>query len=182
MSRHSVADQRTRPAHASRRRFIFAGVAGIAALATVRLLQPVPTRAAATLSADGAAVMRALLPAFLDRALPADPNERQAALDEALKGVETAIDGLPPIAQGELAALFTLLAFVPIRVAVAGVDSPWHSASVEAVNAFLNRLRTSRWSQKRAAYDALHQLAFAAHYANPRSWPAIGYPGPPRIR
>jgi hypothetical protein len=31
----------------------------------------------------------------------------------------------------------------------------------------------------RSAYDALHQLVFAAWYGNPRSWPAIGYAGPP---
>jgi hypothetical protein len=32
-----------------------------------------------------------------------------------------------------------------------------------------------------AAYDALHDLTFAAWYGDARAWPAIGYPGPPHI-
>ena len=34
---------------------------------------------------------------------------------------------------------------------------------------------------QRTAYDALHQIIFAAWYGNPRSWPAIGYAGPPEL-
>jgi hypothetical protein len=33
----------------------------------------------------------------------------------------------------------------------------------------------------RSAYDALHQIVLAAWYGNPRSWPAIGYGGPPSV-
>jgi hypothetical protein len=52
---------------------------------------------------------------------------------------------------------------------------------VTTTNAFLVRLQKSRWSVKRTAYDALHQLTFAAWYANPRTWPSIGYPGLPAL-
>ncbi len=65
--------------------------------------------------------------------------------------------------------LFALLAFAPVRIAFAGIDGPWRDASVGDANAFLVRLQKSRWSVKRAAYDALHQLTLAAWYANPRS-------------
>jgi hypothetical protein len=182
MSRASTAIDR--PRDPSRRRVIFTGIAGAAALALARLLQPIPVPrsvAAGALSADGADVMRALLPAFLDGALPREAHARTAAVEETVVAVASAIDGLPPIAQHELGALFALLALTPVRVALAGVESPWREADVESANAFLERLRESRWSQKRAAYDALHQLAFGAWYASPRAWPATGYPGPPDL-
>lgn len=168
-----------------RRRIIFAGVAGAAALAAARWLQPAVATSnigdAPGLSADGGNVMRALIPAFLDGALPAADDARRAAIDATVGAVAEAIRGLPPIARGELSALFALLAFAPVRVGFAGIDGAWRAASVTDANAFLQRLRTSRWSQKRAIYDALHQLTFAAWYANPRAWAAIGYPGPPRL-
>jgi hypothetical protein len=126
--------------------------------------------------------MRALLPALLDGALPREARERNAALDDTVVAVGVAIGGLPPVAQEELRALFALLALGTVRVVMAGIDAGWRDADVAVVNAFLERLRRSRWPQKRAAYDALHQLAFAAWYANPRAWPAIGYPGPPTLR
>ena len=124
-------------------------------------------------------VMRAVAAALLDGALPADATMRRAAIDQTVTAVGTAIEGLPLPAREELATLFTLLDFGPLRIAFANVDVDWRDADVETTNAFLIRLQTSRWSVKRIAYDALHQLTFAAWYANPRAWPAIGYPGPP---
>jgi hypothetical protein len=86
---------------------------------------------------------------------------------------------LPPAARSELGQLFSLLALAPARRAFAGVASPWEEAGIAEVGAFLDRWRDSGWALKRSAYDALHQLVIAAWYANPRAWPAIGYPGPP---
>lgn len=169
----------------SRRRFLFIGVAGAAVLVAARMLPPVaalgdPGQAAA-LSPEGADIMRALIPARLDGALPADAGERRATVDETVTAVATAIEGLPPVARDELSTLFALLAFAPVRIFVAGIAGAWRDASVVDANGFLVRLQKSRWSVKRMAYDALHQLTFAAWYANPRSWPAIGYPGPPHL-
>jgi hypothetical protein len=168
----------------SRRRILFAGISGAAALAAIRWLQPSPAvrvMAEPGLTADGEDVMRALIPAFLDGALPDARGPRHVAIDATVAAVAEAIRGLPPIARGELGALFALLAFAPVRVALAGVSGSWRTADVADANAFLERLRASRWPQKRAIYDALHQLTFAAWYANPAAWPAIGYPGPPRL-
>lgn len=167
-----------------RRRVIFAGLAGAAALGFARLLVPPGSheaQGAGALSADGADVMSALVPAFLDGALPSERALRDAAVGDTVDAIAAAIAGLPPIARHELDTLFSLLAFAPVRIFVAGIDRPWHSAGVGDADAFLERLRRSRFAPKRAAYDALHQLTFAAWYANPRAWPAIGYPGPPDI-
>ena len=119
--------------------------------------------------------------AMLDGALPPDPDARKTAIEETVGAVSAAIEGLPPLTRDELGTLFALLAFAPMRVAFAGTGTSWQSASVDDVQAFLGRLHASRWAVKRAAYDALHQLVFAAWYANPRAWPAIGYPGPPAL-
>ena len=173
------------PDNPSRRRFIFTGIAGAAALAVVRWLQPLPAAnpaaLAPALSADGADVMRAIIPALLDGALPEEPVARHSAIEDTLAAVSTALAGLPPIAREEMSALFAALAFAPVRIGFADIGGAWRDASVGDANAFLVRLQKSRWTVKRMAYDALHQLTFAAWYANPRTWPSIGYPGPPEL-
>ena len=171
----------------TRRTFLVAGIAGGAALAAAWWLREQradrPIAAAGTplagLDPDAQAIMTAIVPALLDGALPADPPARAAAIQETLGAVGLAIDGLPPAARHELAQLFALLGFAPARVALARVNSPWADASPAEVAGFLDRWRDSGWKLQRSAYDALHQLVFAAWYANPRSWPAIGYEGPP---
>jgi hypothetical protein len=169
----------------SRRRFLFLGVTGVVTLAAARWLQPSMTSAriadGAALSPAGADVMRALVPAFLDGALPAAAEERQAAVERTVAGVATAIAGLPPAARDELATLFSLLALPPMRFLFAGIDGSWRDARTTQAAAFLTRLQKSRWAVKRAAYDALHQLTMAAWYADARTWESIGYPGPPSL-
>jgi hypothetical protein len=165
----------------SRRRLIFTGVAGTAVLVAARWLQPSHSVAASALSADAADVMRAIIPALLDGALPDDATERQAAIEDTVDAVGTAIAGLPPVTRDELSTLFALLDFAPVRIAFADIDFAWRDADVVTTNAFLVRLQKSRWSVKRTAYDALHQLTFAAWYASPSTWPSIGYPGPPAL-
>ena len=162
----------------SRRTFIFVGAAGAAALLVARLV-PRDTAAADALGADGVAIMTAVAPAMLAGALPSEATERRDALRETLAGIERAVAGLAPRAQGELADLFSLLALAPARWSLARTTAPWHEARPEDVGAFLARLRDSRIGLMRAAYDALHQLVMAAWYGNPRAWASIGYAGPP---
>lgn len=123
--------------------------------------------------------MTAIVPVLLDGALPPDTSARAAAVKETIADIALAIDRLPPSARKELAELFALLAFAPARIALARVNSPWAEAPPAAIAACLDRWRDSGWKLQRSAYDALHQLVFAAWYGNPRSWAAIGYGGPP---
>ena len=172
------------PVNVSRRRFVFVGLAGAAVLVGAHWLVPnVPIggSAPAGLTPDAADIVRALAPALLDGALPDDTAERDAAITRTVAAVGAAIEGLPPAARDELATLFALLAAMPVRIFVAGMGGAWRDATVTEANGFLVRLQKSRWSVKRSAYDALHQLTFAAWYADPRTWPAIGYPGPPAL-
>jgi len=166
----------------SRRYFLFLAVTGAATLGAARWLQPTMTAAAfeesGGLSPSAADVMRALVPAFLDGALPAAPLERAAAVEQTVAGVATAIAGLPPAAREELATLFSLLALPPMRFLFAGIDGAWRDASATQAAAFLARLQKSRWALKRTAYDALHQLTMAAWYADSRTWSRSATPVP----
>ncbi|MBA3507647.1 MAG: hypothetical protein H0T80_17965 [Betaproteobacteria bacterium] len=169
----------------SRRTFIAAGLAGTTALVAARWLQRPHSRATAVarraLDTDGEAIMTAILPVLLAGALPTAVGERSAATAETLTHIDAAIAGLPPSAQTELAQLFALLALPPARIAFAGITSTWQEADADDIRAFLDRFRASSWTLKRSAYDALHQIVFAAWYGNPRSWPATGYDGPPAL-
>ena len=96
--------------------------------------------------------------------------------------IDIAIAGLPLAAQAELAQLFALLALPPVRLGLARVAAPWPQAAPADVRRCASiAFARARWALPRAAYDALHQLTFAAWYGNPQAWPAIGYDGPPAI-
>jgi hypothetical protein len=133
------------------------------------------------LDADATPILEAIVPVLLDGALPAAPADHRARVQGTVANVRTAIAGLPPAAQEELAQLFTILAWPPTRLAFAGLTQPWSEASHEEVGAVLARWRMSRIDLRRSAYDALHQLVLAAWYAAPESWVGIGYPGPPEL-
>lgn len=171
------------PLKPNRRTFIAAGAVGVGALAIAGWWKDTaPAKGAGTvppLSADGRDILRAVVPVLLSGALPAETTARAAAVDETMVALGAAIGGLPAAAQAELAQLFALLALPPVRLTVARLDAPWATAAPGQVRACLDRFRDSPLVLLRAAYGALHQLTFAAWYGNPRTWPAIGYPGPP---
>ena len=174
---------------ATRRTFILAGIAGGAALAAAYWLRrghDTPALSAASaplarLDPGAAAIIAAIVPALLDGALPQDQASRAVAVSETVAGVARAAAALPPAAQKELAQLFALLDVAPARIVLAGVRSPWATASARrgrrVPRALARRLR--RCCARPTS--ALHQLVFAAWYGNPRSWPAIGYAGPPAL-
>lgn len=133
------------------------------------------------LGAGARDVLGAIAPVMLAGALPIDSTSRSERVQSTIAGVERAIAGLPSHAQAELHDLFALLAFAPSRWLLAGLRHPWRESSADEIAAFLLQWRVSGWALKKQAYLALHELVFAAFYADPASWPAIGYPGPPRL-
>ena len=168
----------------SRRTLLKAGIVGGAALLLARWLytptlppaRPTPN----ALDPEARTIVAAIIPVLLDGALPSGP-EAQSARADTLAAVEEAIAGLPSATRKELADLFSLLGFPPTRCFVAGIWSPWPEATRESIVSFLTRWRDSRFELLRSAYAALHQLVFAAWYADPRAWPATGYTGPPSL-
>lgn len=168
---------------ASRRTFLKTGVAGAAALLIVRSLNAatiadMPRRPALTPPARD--IFAAIVPVMLAGAFPVGP-EFTSARAETIAAIEEAIAGLPPASRSELAELLSLLDYAPTRAIVAGVWSPWSQTSESSIAAFLARWRDSRFALLRSGYGALHQIVFAAWYAQPRAWPATGYGGPPSI-
>jgi hypothetical protein len=173
------------PIRMTRRTLLKAGVAGVAALVLLRWLytttsSPPQRTGDEALDSDARAIFTAVIPVILDGAL-SDGPEAPKARAEALDAVAQAIAGLQPAVRRELHQLFALLSFAPTRCLLAGIWSPWSEASRESIAAFLTRWRDSRFALLRSAYEALHQIVLGAWYGNPRSWPAIGYAGPPSL-
>lgn len=172
----------------TRRQFLTTGLAGGVLLGLAYLFQGSVDRLGkrALVEAfplEGALreVVPALVPVVLAGALPERGAERAAAVRRATDGVAVAVSALSAPAQREIAELFALLAFAPTRIAVAGVAAPWAEAAPEAVAGFLESWRNSRLDLLKSGYLALHDLIFGAWYADPLTWEAIGYPGPPGV-
>ena len=99
---------------------------------------------------------------------------------EVVKGVETAVMGLPKVTRKEIKELMLLFKWRPLRLAMGRV-APWSEATPDEVEELLLKLKFHRFNLMRTAYGALCELINASYYANPKNWEAIGYPGPPEL-
>ena len=158
----------------TRREFLKTGVAG-ALLLNVAGCTRTPA------GESRAVVLAALIPVFLEGALPASGETRSELVTRTIAGVDKAIAGLSLATQSEIGELFALLSFAPTRMIVAGVWSPWPEAGADAIGKFLEGWRHSRFGLLNSGYAALHDLIFGAWYARPDTWTAIDYPGPPKV-
>ena len=172
----------------TRRRFIKTGIAGGVLLAAAAALQAPLDRmgkralvAGNPLDPSLRSVVRAIAPVMLQGAFPAADPARAAALERIAAGVAAAVGALSAAAQKEVAELFALLAFAPTRIVVAGVTAGWDRASAADVEGFLRRWQDSPVDLLKSGYQALHDLVLGAWYADPQTWDAIGYPGPPSL-
>ncbi len=172
----------------TRRQFIRTGIAGGLLLAAAAVLQKQLDRlgkqalvAGNPLDPSLRTVVRAVAPVMLQGSFPPADPDRAVALERITKGVALAVGALSAASQKEVAELFALLAFAPTRIAVAGVSASWEQASVADVEGFLRRWQGSRVDLLKSGYQALHDLVLGAWYADPASWAAIGYPGPPSL-
>jgi hypothetical protein len=77
----------------------------------------------------------------------------------------------------ELRKLLDLLSIGPVRYVLTGVGA-WNEASIETLQAFLTRWRSSRFETLTAGANVLVRLTASSSYVLPVSWPATGYPGP----
>jgi hypothetical protein len=168
----------------SRRRVIFVGVAGAvaagAALVLPRLVSSGAAPSGATLASEHAGMLRAVTQALLGSALPNDLNARSQELTRVTNATGALITNLPASTRKEIADLFGLLELKPAR-ALLGYSGDWVDADIPAVTTFLGGLRDSSIGLKQQAYFALHDLLIGSFYAEPSTWPATGYPGPPRL-
>lgn len=116
--------------------------------------------------------------ALLEGSLPAGPQSRQAALQGLLERVDALTAALPPHAQAELSQLLALLATLPGRRALAGLEPDWADAGAPEIQQALQSMRTSGLSLRQQAYQALHDIVGAAYFSDAQTWGQLGYPGP----
>lgn len=168
----------------SRRRVIFVGVVGVVAAAGSVLLPRIggsgSAPAGTAVIAEHADMLRAVAAALLGSALPADADARTRELSRVVTATGALIANLPPLTRKEIADLFGLLALKPARVLL-GYSGDWVGADITAVATFLAGLRDSSIGLKQQAYFALHDLLIGSFYAEPNTWAATGYPGPPKL-
>ncbi|MCM8595542.1 hypothetical protein [Accumulibacter sp.] len=161
----------------SRRQFIRTGLAGSLLLSWAGWLNASGAR---PLTASEREMLLAVSDAMLEGALPTEGERRRRLLELTIDSIAVEVAGLPLATQKEIGELFGLLLVAPGRIVLAGIGKPWREASVGEVSEFLKSWRSSRLSLLQSAYAALHDLIYAAWYARPDTWDAIGYPGPPR--
>lgn len=173
-------------ANPGRRDFLRTGLMGALALSTVSLTAMLtgcasaPPAAGMRVLRDGDLVMlRALMPAVLDGALPTDAS-RDKALDESLSLLDGLLAASSRAGQQQVHQLFDLMTFAPTRRLVVGLENDWPSSSPADIDAFLVSWSQSRFGMLRAAYIALTQMITMNWYMQPRSWAAINYV-PPRV-
>jgi hypothetical protein len=158
----------------TRRQWIGSGIVAVAALGVAGL--------AVDSIENDRDILAAIVPVFLAGTLPVDAAARQAEIARTLDGFDIAVSGLTPSVQGEVAQLLALLRVAPLRIVATGIVGPWGRTSPERIAQFLNDWRFNAIPKLRSAYQALHQLIFAAYYGDPKAWGRIHYPGPPVVK
>ena len=168
----------------SRRKVVFVGVAGAIAAGAALVLPRLSSSGAApsgvALASEHADMLHVVTRALLGSALPADVEARNRELTRVTTAAGALITNLPPSTRIEIADLFALLALKAAR-ALLGYSGDWVAADIPAVMTFLAGLRDSSIGLKQQAYFALHDLLLGSFYAEPSTWAATGYPGPPQL-
>ncbi len=168
----------------SRRKVIFVGAAGVVAAAAAMVIVPRMKSSAppkgTTLIKSHDVLLRSVATALLGSALPGDAPARAAELARVLAAIAALIDNLPATTRSEVGDLLGLLAFKPAR-AVLGYSGDWVEADTPQIVTFLYGLRDSSIALKQQAYFALHDMVYGTFYADPSTWKATGYPGPPKL-
>lgn len=171
----------------SRRKFIFVGVLGAIAAGAAVVLPRIgglgksgDAPKGGALVAAHADMLRVVAIAVLGPALSADAASRDIEVTRVIAAAGVLIDNLPPSTRSEVGDLFGLLALKPARMLL-GFNGDWDASNAPAVAQSLLALRDSSIGLKQQVYFALHDMVLGSFYAEPKSWLATGYPGPPKL-
>jgi hypothetical protein len=102
-----------------------------------------------------------------------DPGADPVAIAE---GVDELVTRLPIEVQRDIVRLLGLFESALGGLLLDGRALPFTRLSPEAQDGVLSRWRSSRIALRRGGYRGLKQLCSLAHYAQPGSWAAIGFP------
>lgn len=176
------------PADLSRRDFLRTGIAGSALLAAgsaAALLSGCDRRPATAmgyrvLRADDIPMLRKVLAAALDGALPEDVDAQERAIDGALSSLDLLLHDTSDGVRGVFLPLFDLMTVPVTRGPLFGLWMAWGRAGVGDAVRVLDRLATSRTETLRGAYNGLTTLVSLAWYLDEKHRDGARYPGPPR--
>jgi hypothetical protein len=162
----------------NRRAFLKTGLAGGALLAlggTSLALFPTrhmaaPTRPLVGLDDRGFQVMVAVA-----RRVVVDPGADAVAIAQ---GVDDLVARLPVEVKRDLLRLLGLFESALGGLLLDGRGLPFTRLSPEGQDRVLERWRSSRIALRRSGYQGLKKICYLAHYSEPWSWAAIGFPPP----
>lgn len=109
---------------------------------------------------------------------PGDASPGAVAVGVAEK-LDALFAGMAPAVQAEAKLLFSIFDNALMGLAFERRVAPFSKLSLEARRASLQRWAESDVAFRRTAYLTLRGLCAAFYYCDERTWPGIGYPGPP---
>jgi len=123
-------------------------------------------------------LLAALIPVVLNKSFPGQ-LDKASGIKRTLLALDDLIYTLQYHNRSQMRQLFDALSVAPIRVAAGAAWADWKDMSPEQVNDFLMSWRDSSIQAKRNGYVGLSKLIGISWYAQPESFAATGYPGPP---
>jgi hypothetical protein len=164
-----------------RRTFIKTGLLGGALLAlggTTLALIPsghlaAPTRGLRVLDDRGFQVLVGVA-----RVVVVDPDADAVAIAH---GVDDLASCMPVEVQKDIVKLLALFESALGGFVLDGRALPFTRQSPHGQRRVLERWRDSRIALRRGGYQGLKKLCYVAHYEQPWSWAAVGFPSPPTI-
>ncbi|MBB4014472.1 hypothetical protein [Niveibacterium umoris] len=175
--------------NATRRRFLFLGVsAGVAT--ALGVVAAWPDSAALEddahpygfLTTQDRAILAALAPAMLAGTWPADAAKATAETLTLLRGIDTALLGMPPRVRDDMRKLFGLLGRQAGRVLVAGSFAGWAQVDPARAAGMIQSWRDHALALMQQAYGGLHDLTMGVWYGNPDHFADCAYAGPPTLK
>ena len=101
---------------------------------------------------------------------------------EIAHAVEASMTTTPPEVREQFVQLLGFLESAAAGLFFDGRPQPFSRLTPAGQDEALFAFRDSRLGLRRAGYQALRKLCIGACYADARTWPGVGYPGPPQIQ
>jgi hypothetical protein len=149
---------------------------GLGSVAHAQVIPPVSALDAASL-----AIVRVWTPIVLgEGAFSTNATTRASQIATTAQRAGEVVSNYPPINKAGIVGLFNSLKQGP-QMFNPAFPATWEAMPASALIALLEGLRTSTVASQRGIFSALMGIIPNGHYSNPANWPAINYPGPPRI-
>ncbi|HET7453716.1 MAG TPA: gluconate 2-dehydrogenase subunit 3 family protein [Thermoanaerobaculia bacterium] len=122
-----------------------------------------------------------ILAAVAETILAIEPGAPTADEVDVVGRVDALLARSPAAVQRELARLLRLFENGATGLLTVTGWTSFTAAGPARREARLRAWQTSRIAVFRTGFQAMKRLCGAAYYSAPKSWPAVGYPGPPEV-